>query len=225
MFVFMILLIGCGFLVGVLIELYRAIRDRHKQGAGKRVLRIIGAVLLIYGAFGFFGAGLSATGGLKWIPANSEFPMGIVDGAVSDGTLIFCPSTSWGRIQVYDREKKFIRGWFVNAFGGTFRINLDPMNNLQVATARQQMLYVFSAEGKLLSSSTYQPRTYSDFDTWTGDAVSIPTPFHLLPFTHPFVAWGIAFIGMVALIITNPKWKRRSPNKSLKPTNPATGNR
>jgi len=170
----------------------------------------IAAVLLIaYGMLGFFGAFLSATGHPPSI--NTEVPMGRVDGAVIDRDgLIYCPSTPWGRIQLYDRDKRFIRGWSVNASGGVFRIHVDPQNHLEVATARRRMLYVFDREGNLLSGKAYEPRSYSDFDNWRGAVVWIPTAFYLLPMASPFFAWGVAVVGMI-LLTTFTRKPRRAP--------------
>src|SRR5262249_29184513 len=159
-----------------------------------------GAALAAYGVLAFFGAFLSATGGLPWKSEETQVPMWLVDGAVVDPNgLIYCPSSPWGRIQLYDRDKRFIRGWPVQAFGGVFRLHIDAENHLEVATARRRMLYVFDREGRLLSTASYEPRSYSDFDHWRGIAVTLPTPFYLLPLTHPLFAWLVALAGMLTL--------------------------
>jgi hypothetical protein len=182
-----------------------------KRGGAKLAGGIAGAMLLAYGLLGFFGAFLSATGRLPRKSADTEFPMGRVDGAVVDRDgLIYCPSPPWGRIQLYDRDKRFMHGWFVNAFGGTFRLHIDPDNHLEVVTARGHMRYVFDRQGQLLSSASYDPRSYSDFDGWRGRTVTIPTPFYLWPFTHPFFAWATALAGMVILISTTRARRRQS---------------
>jgi hypothetical protein len=62
------------------------------------------------------------------------------------------------------------------------------------------MLYVFDRQGRLLSSASYEPRSYWDFDGWRGSAIAIPTPFYLLPLTHPVFAWATALAGMMLLI-------------------------
>lgn len=52
---------------------------------------------------------------------------------------------------------------------------------------------------------------YSDFDGWGGSAIAIPTPFYLLPLTHPFFAWATALAGMLVLMST--RRRRRQPRR------------
>ena len=188
-----------------------AIRTPGPRSAGTLISGIAGVLLIAYGMLGFLGALMSATERLPWKSEGTEFPMGRVDGAVIDADgLIYCPSTPWGRIQLYDRDKRFIRGWFVNAFGGVFRLHVNAQNHLEVATARGRMFYVFDREGHLLSSASYEPRSYPDFDSWRGSVVWVPTPFYLLPLTHPIVAWLVAAAGML-LVHAATRRRRRRP--------------
>src|SRR5262245_12266351 len=143
--------------------------------------------------------------------------MWLVDGAVVDADgLIYCPSPPWGRIQVYDRDKRFVRGWSVNAFGGTFRIHVDRDNHVEVAMARRRMLYVFDREGHLLSGASYDPRSYSDFDSWQGRTIVIPTPFYLVPFTHPLFAWLVALAGMLMLVAASRPRRPAGPEAAYR---------
>jgi len=204
-------LIGVAVVAAAAFRLAEAIRVRGQMSAAMLIVGIVGVALIAYGMLGFFGAFLSATASLPWSSGDTAIPMGRVEGAVTDADgVIYCPSSPWGRIQVYDRDKRFIRGWPVNAFGGVFRIHLDSQNHLEVATARGQMLYVFDREGHLLSKASYEPRSYSDFDNWRGTVVWIPTPFYLLPLTHPFIAWGVAALGMILLVAVT-RQRRRGP--------------
>jgi hypothetical protein len=178
----LIVLIGTVFVAVAALRLAEAIRTRGQRSAGTLICGIAGVVLIAYGVLGFLGAFLSATGRLPWRSEDTAFPMGRVDGAVIDADgLIYCPSPPWGRIQLYDRDKRFIRGWFVNAFGGVFRIHVNAQNHLEVATARRRMLYVFDREGHLLSSASYEPRAYADFDNWRGSVISIDAALSAAP--------------------------------------------
>jgi hypothetical protein len=205
-----IVLIAVTFIGAATLYLIEAIRRQPGRSTATVVMGIVGLLLLAYGIIAFFGAFLSATGGLPWSSENVAVPMWRVDGAVVDAEgMIYCPSTSWGRVQLYDRDRRFIRGWTVNAFGGAFRLHIDPDNHLQVATVRRRMLYVFDRQGRLLSSASYEPQSSSAFDGWRGTTVTIPTPVYLLPFTHPFFAWATGLVGMVMLRSTT-RARRRS---------------
>jgi hypothetical protein len=206
----LIVLIGAAVVAAAALRLAEAMRTRSQRSASTLIWGIAGVALIAYGLLGFFGAFLSATGRLPWRSEDTAFPMGWVDGAAIDADgLTYCPSPPWGRIQLYDRDKRFIRGWFVNAFGGVFRIHVNAQNHLEVATARRRMLYVFDREGHLLSSASYEPRSYADFDNWGGSVIWIPTPFYLLPLTHPVLAWLVAAAGM--LLLTAATRQRRGP--------------
>jgi hypothetical protein len=205
----LILLIVAVFIGAAVFFLIDAIRMRGGASVATVLFGIAGVILLAYGMLAFFGAFLSATGRLPWSSENRAIPMWRVDGAVVDADgMIYCPSAPWGRVQLYDRGKRFVRGWPVNAFGGTFRLHIDRDNHLQVATARGRMLYAFDRQGRLLSSASYEPGSYSDFDGWRGTAITIPTPFYLLPFTHPFFAWATALVGMLMLRSTTRARRR-----------------
>jgi hypothetical protein len=210
-----IVLIAVAFIGAAVLYLAEAIRQQPERSTATVTIGIAGLMLLAYGIIAFFGAFLSATGGLPWSSENTAIPMWHVDGAVIDADgMIYCPSTPWGRVQLYDRDKRFVRGWTVNAFGGTFRLHIDRDNHLEVATVRRRMLYVFDRQGRLLSSASYEPRSDSDFDGWRGTTVTIPTPLYLLPFTHPFFAWATALVGMVMLRSTTRARRRHGRSVS-----------
>ncbi len=90
----------------------------------KAILNFVASGCLVVGATGFFGSALSATGGLDWLPESFEWPVGKVQGALTgaDGRVVV-PHRPSGRIQIYDRNLVFQRGWFINAHGGTFRLS------------------------------------------------------------------------------------------------------
>ena len=65
MFIALVLLIGGGVLFGAVLALLEAVRDRRKRPRWRSIAHIAAALLILYGMFGFFGAALSATGGLR----------------------------------------------------------------------------------------------------------------------------------------------------------------
>src|SRR2546423_1685308 len=78
-------------------------------------IRIIGAILMIYAVAGFFGAGFSACGGLDWL-GSFEWPIGYTSGVsrTPSGDLVV-PHDPSGRLQIYDGDRRFLRGWRVGS--------------------------------------------------------------------------------------------------------------
>jgi hypothetical protein len=191
-----------------------------RQTGYKRWLVLVASALLVVGGIGFFGSALSAVGGLNWLPDSFEWPVGYASGIIStQNGLHVVPHTPSGRIQVYDSDWTFIRGWHVDAGGGTFKLAASADSRIDVFTARGEWHYVFSSEGELLSKRTYSPAAYSSFPD-EGTSLVVPTPPWLLVFSHPLASWGVAAIGMGILLVADRTRKKRvTPN----PSNPGAG--
>ncbi len=196
------------------LAIFEEVKNRQKKTLLRSMIQLVALLLALYGWIGFFGAPLAAVGGLKWLPERIEYPMGYVDEAVTDREgNYYCPSRTFGRIQVYDKNKRYLRGWFVDACGGVFRININSQDQLEVVTAAGGMHYVFDKNGKLISESCYRPKKYSDFENWKGEFVSIPTSPFLLPMTHFFGSWAIGVFGIILLEKAITRKKKKSPKR------------
>jgi len=190
----------------------------QKGFTSKAILNFVASGCLAVGATGFFGSALSATGGLDWLPESFEWPVGKVQAALTgpDG-MIIVPHVPSGRIQIYDRNLSFQRGWFIDAHGGTFRISPADGNTFHVFTARGDHKYLYDMHGSLLSTDTYPGGDYSKTEH-IGEEVDIPTPFYLMVFVHPFASWFVAAIGMALLFLTGEARRcyKGSPNNGVK---------
>jgi hypothetical protein len=155
--------------------------------------------LILIGASGFFAAALSATGVLK-LPTSREWPAGYASGVVAaaDGKYIV-PLVPSGRVQLYDSQWHFIRGWNVDAGGGDFKVQYSPDGVIEVFTARGEHHYSFSEDGRLIASTTILPESFSSLPK--GQSVVVPTPPLLWVFSSPFLSWGVAVIGFVGMAI------------------------
>jgi hypothetical protein len=193
----------------------QSLRSANKETGGKRWLTGIAAIFAIVGAFGFFGAALSATGGLNWLPTSFEWPVGFANGVVSTRDHFFVvPHTPSGRVQVYDSNWKFVRGWHVDAGGGTFKLSTPQANRVEVITARGQWHYVFDLSGKLLSKENYGPGSYSSFSN-EGESCFVPTAPWLCVFSSPLYSWLSAIAGIGLFIVAEKlPWKKSARIKT-----------
>lgn len=175
----------------------------------KTTVNYIASACLLIGAVGFFGSALSATGGLDFLPNTFEWPVGNADGVLiyNDGTTIV-PHDSSGRIQIYNKSLDFQRGWHVPAGGGVFTLFPADNSNFYVYTARGDRKYLYDIYGTLLSSETYSGKyPHNNPDS---NSISIPTPFYLKVFTHPFASWFVIAIGGLLLYFTGETNKHKT---------------
>ena len=156
-------------------------------------------LLVLIGAGGFFAAALSSTGILK-LPSTYEWPAGYVRGVVTapDGTHIV-PLVPSGRLQIYDSQWHFIRGWNVDAGGGDFKVQCSSNAAIEIFTARSRNHYSFTQEGHLVSMEKSSEPFSSAPDE--GQYVMVPTAPLLWVFSSPFLSWGVAFVGFAGLAI------------------------
>jgi hypothetical protein len=167
------------------------------------------ALLLVVGGLGFFGSALSAMGGLNWLPPSFEWPVGYAPGVVSTGDYYYVvPLGAAGRIQIYDSEWKFIRGWPVQANGGSFLLQVTNYNQISVLTSRGSRHFVFQTDGKLLSEDTAPLGAYSTFGS-PSQTHWVRTAPWLLPFSSPFLAAACAFLG-IAINMAHQRPETRS---------------
>lgn len=165
----------------------------------KSVVNRVAGVLLIVGAAGFFGTMAFSSANLE--TAKFEWPIGTTLSAYphTDNSYIVLHEPS-GRIQIYDGSLKYIRGWGVNAYTGSFNLLPAEDDTFFIYTARGEMKYLYDLEGNLLSSEKYS-------DTFPYkkehlEKLSIPTPFYLWGFTNPAKAWVLMILGFILLHIT-----------------------
>lgn len=159
------------------------------------------------GLVGFLGSAASATGQLNWLPPSFEWPVGTVSNAVTtkDG-LNIVPNVPSGRIQIYDADWKFLRGWPIEAGGGVFKLFLREEGRIHVATARGRRHLVYSLDGDLMSNSSCEPNSFNSFPD-QGRKATVPTSLWLWPMSNPAVSWAFGFFGMVFLIAARSRVK------------------
>jgi hypothetical protein len=195
--------------VWVLLALKIALKERTLSW--RTGLNLLTAVCLISGAVGFFGSALSSTGSLNWLPNTFEWPVGRAQNVlVSVSGKHIVPHVPSGRVQIYDRDLKFQRGWPVNASGGDFLLTPAADNEFYVLTQRNDYKYRYDLYGKLLSTERVK---HEDYETITdvGYVVYIPTAVYLLVFVNPFLSWLAAMIGIILRFIGEGLDRRTPP--------------
>ncbi|MHC4118414.1 MAG: hypothetical protein ACYSWO_13010 [Planctomycetota bacterium] len=165
----------------------------------KAGLNFLTSACLTIGALGFFGASLSATGGLDWLPDTFEWPVGNADNVLitNDGTYIV-PHPESGRIQIYNADLEFQRGWPIKSNGGEFKLSPSANGEFDVYVARSDHKYHYDIYGKLLSTGIYESGEYAKIPDY-GENFKIPTPVYLYVFTHPFASLFVAAMGIFLL--------------------------
>jgi hypothetical protein len=164
-------------------------------------LRIFGFTLMAIGAVGFFGSGVGASGGLNWLPPTFEWPVGSANGVIEMPDHEFVvPLQGPSRVQVYDQNLKFLRGWQVSAGGGVIHLTSVSTNQFKVTAVRGHKNFLYKLDGSLDSQGTYELGSNESFAR--GETISIPTPWWFWPFEGPFHSWLIAIVGLLISAVT-----------------------
>jgi hypothetical protein len=185
---------------------------QFKKGERLNWLVAIAGIVLAIGVVDFFGTALTATGVVP-LPDSFEWPPGYVRGVVEtwDGKYVV-PLVYESRLQIYDSQWHFIRGWHV-ANGHDFTVTCSPNNEIEVFASRGRH-YSFTENGKLISVTT----TNDPFVSAPGELMAIPTSRLLLIFSNPFLSGGLMILGSAGLWAVNKvrgyKW-RSSSNQSV----------
>jgi hypothetical protein len=189
----------------MMVVLLRGLAAHIPQGVrrARLVTYCLAASLAFYGFGSFFAQFLAASGALTVIGPSTEWPVGPVDHVAQDanGTLIV-PLVPQGRVQIYDRSGRFVRGWFVQAAGGDFRITPTTDGHIAVHSARGHSRLVYSYEGVLVSRTPEDADAFGRLEPRGELQMTIPFNWLLWPLLGPAWAWitgalGLAAVGLV----------------------------
>jgi hypothetical protein len=182
------------------------VRSFNRGGHATWLVAAMGFLILV-GSGGFFGAGLSAMGIVK-LPNSFEWPAGSVCGvrtnARGEHVVPLVPS---GRVQLYDPNWRFLRGWHVNANGGEFEVECLENDQIGVYAGRGMRHYVFTENGEVVSSANYSSEPSSIRNDWT--CVVVPTSTIGWVFSSPFISWAVAVVGFIGLAIVGKLAERK----------------
>ena len=146
---------------GIMFKLVKNTDKNH------RVVIMINMAILIFavlGAIGWFGSLIAVWELPFWGAYSNELPLGDLKGITVDSKgRLYCGLQSYSRIQVYDATGNFLHGWFVRANGGAFRIRINSVDQLEVATARNDMLFTFDHNGLIVDQSSNVSHYFDKF--------------------------------------------------------------
>ncbi|MBR0835298.1 hypothetical protein JQ612_19105 [Bradyrhizobium manausense] len=190
---------------------------------------VLGGALMGLGALGFFGAFLlPATG--TWLQRIELPPFFETTSILGPGGRTFTATIPTARIQRYDSNGRFETGWFVHSAGGMFAIGHTVDGRIAVAAARTKQVEFFNPDGSAagrpepcarfgsVQSGVLRP---SDCPVWGvtfADPIQATHPgahwqtLVLVPLWHPFVAWLLAVLGVLATWINGAPRVRVQPD-------------
>ena len=184
----------------------------------KYFLRIIGTMFGIVGIVGFLSGFMF--GSLE-ILDSFELPLGELAGiAVDSEGRIYCGLQYFSRVQVYDAEGEFLYSVYADSSNGAFRIRINENDQLEVATTRNDKLYLFDKKGNLINEQSYVGHYFSDFgmtgETRFYDEKEDTTYFRK---SYPIYAHVVKRVsnGQESIIIKTPftKWVFQGPLPAL----------
>jgi len=195
--------IGCVVIVSTIFAVVRGVsREIRNAGGRSRPLGWLAGLmglLAFVGIGGFFAQWLVGTGTLP-LPNSFQWPAGRVRGiAKTQDGIYVVPLVPISRVQIYDADWHFLRGWNVDTGGKDFTIEVTLDGVIDIRTSRY--LYSFSQSGTLLNKEDVEMPLggYWSSPSSRGEAVMVPTSPFLLIFSHPFFSWGVAMAGWIGM--------------------------
>jgi hypothetical protein len=166
--------------------------------------KTLGALMALVGGAGFFSGFIFSSGTDQHALRSFEFPLSDVQSMVVDSQgRIFVALAFYGRIQRYDSQGRFQRGWAAQSEGGPFALGLRGKDTIVTEVGRRQAQLLFDPDGRLLAERP-NPRQQS---LPTGDPVTAIGPDgSLLELRHGLFSSSIVHdsAGVVTALIKGP---------------------
>ena len=121
------------------------------QAWAKQRLAILGTILVALGATPLVANQLEAMDLMNWLPPAFEWPSGFAPVASTPSGIHVVSLIPSARIQIYNRDWHFIRGWNVGTFGAGFYATPLAADHIEVAPEHGPRQYVFSLSGNLVA--------------------------------------------------------------------------
>lgn len=190
------LVLGAGLLVGIGVFGTIAVRSFRNRGFA-RFCGVMGGVLMCYGMVAFV---VTIFEPAKYLPSGVEWPMGWGgDVATTPSGMHIAVHSASQRVQVYDADWRFVRGWYVETGrGGFYRVGALADDIVQVSMHSGSIL--FDLQGNRLDRPETPALAASPPASGLRLGPYIPTWYVLLPLAHPFLGWLMCVVGALALV-------------------------
>jgi hypothetical protein len=118
------------------------------------------------------------------LPSGLEVPLGVLSGfTVDDEGRIYCAVESYGRLQQYDSEGRFLKGTYIPASAGAFRVVWnDESHRVVVATARNQMVYELNGDLDVVSRTKNLELFFELDRNWSASVIRSDAVYRLSDF-------------------------------------------
>jgi hypothetical protein len=111
--------------------------------------------------------------------------------ARTPGGLYVVPLTTPGRVQLYDSNWHFVRGWQVDTYGKDFKVACNSGGVIDVFTRARRSFFNEAGEQLPDEESAPGPVNLPSEDSFR----LVPTPPLLLPLSSPLFAWLLLILG------------------------------
>lgn len=168
------------------------------------LLSVVALLLIMIGVVGFIAPFVAGAGGLHWFSNSNEWPVGSAAGVIAMPSGYHVVPLPWmSRIQVYDQNWRFVRGWFIESGSGSIDLLPSGQDQFEAFTGKLRhrgyrgFHYIFTLNGDMISRQNYSV----DDDTMhalivkQATSVVVPTPIWLWPFSSPIHAWVTLLCG------------------------------
>lgn len=114
-----------------------------------KIGKFIGLLITLFGAAGFIGGGLISEGVIDY---KGELPLGDIEGIyVDEEENIYLGLGFYGRVQVYDRDGKFVKNWIVPTSDESFNMKGTKDKNILIGNTRGNETNIYDLDGNLIS--------------------------------------------------------------------------
>lgn len=164
-FFVLIFIIACVFIFSTCLFLAFVLKEKKEKFFNVARVALFPIIIFLISSFllGFLCSAIDYGLELQMPSSKIRFPLGNLEGiAVDNQGRIYCGSSFYSRLQAFDKNGDFLRGWFAPLSKGGEHINVED-NNICVAMSTK--CWIYDPNGKLLNSKEY---SFFDFEAKYG---------------------------------------------------------